>query len=117
MSDDNEIVDVLFRVSKDDRDDVFALFPEVLSTMDDPSQCLCFQHVGQHNSAHLADCIRTSRAARPAEYHDLKQELEGRGYKLNVVSRVITRHNKRRLESLRRLLNRPKPAPKGWDSV
>lgn len=66
---------------------VFALFPEL------PSDkygvyCTAFQHIGQHCSADYPLCILHSRPATPEEYADLLNELERRGYHLEIHQRA-----------------------------
>ena len=73
---------VKFRVGKKDKDDVFALFPDIPGS---PGFCACFQHVGQHGSADYKGCMKDSRPATPAEYKDLAAELRGRGYRLKIA--------------------------------
>jgi len=75
---------------------VMALFPEDASSADGYF-CNAYEHVGGHGGADYRTCIRTTRPASPAEYADLKAELEGIGYKLRVVKRVGYKvHQKRR---------------------
>lgn len=69
-----EILPVMFRASRNDRSDVYALFPTLPGT-NDPWTCTCYQHVGQHSSADLRGCINSSRPAKLAEYEDLLREL------------------------------------------
>lgn len=50
--------------------------------------CECYMHVGQHSGADYACCVRKSRPATPAEYADVKRELETHyGYTLDVRKR------------------------------
>ncbi len=70
------IVPVMFRTSKDDSRDVFALFPTLPGT-NQRHTCTCYQHVGQHSSADLNGCLASSRPARYDEYKDLLSELAG----------------------------------------
>ena len=76
---------VVFRMGKGN--DVFALFPCVPSSRDG-YQCTAYQHVGQHCAADYYGCVATSRPATPAEYADLKAELERIGYVLIVRKRA-----------------------------
>ncbi len=95
MAEDQEITDVMFRVSKDDIADVFVLFPALPGT-NEPHTCCCYQHVGQHSHANLAGCINSSRPAIPDEYAALKRELEGIGYKLRIVKRRTRKQDEAR---------------------
>jgi hypothetical protein len=87
---------VIFRKDRDGFKDCFALFPE------DPADihgtyCSCYQHIGQHCAADYHGCIANSDPAKPAEYADLQQELEQRGYILSVRKRANPRmHEARR---------------------
>ncbi len=76
---------VLFRVSRRDREDVYALLPE--EQFDHDGCVTCYQHVGGHCGADYYRCIRDSRPATPAEYAELKLEMERRGYRLHVAKR------------------------------
>jgi hypothetical protein len=57
---------------------VFALFPE-LPADNQGFYVTCYQHIGQHCAADYYGCIANSRPAKPSEYRDLFNELEGRG--------------------------------------
>lgn len=75
---------VIFR--KDNDGTIVAIFPQTPST-NDGRYCLCYQHVGQHSSCDPAVVYQT-KLADPAEYKDLKLELERIGYKLKVRSKI-----------------------------
>jgi len=77
-------VKVIFRIDHDNI--VFALFPEIPGT-NDPLTCSCYEHIGQHHSAHYDLCIRTSRPATRAQYAPLASELRSIGYNLVVKKR------------------------------
>jgi hypothetical protein len=77
---------VLFRTWKTNADDVFALFP-TLAGDNDPRTCTCYQHVGQHSSAHYDHCISMSRPATKAERAPLAKELSRIGYAFTIVRR------------------------------
>jgi hypothetical protein len=76
---------VVFR--KWPKGDILALFPEIPADIDG-YHCQSYEHIGQHGTADYALCIRKTRPAAPGEYADLKEELEGRGYRLDVVTRI-----------------------------
>lgn len=99
----SEVTDVMFRVNprQHDRFSVYALFPGHAGTSE-PHTCSCYQHVGQHSSGDLKACIANSRPATAGEYHDLKRELEGRGYVLNVISRATAQHARERRKQVAR---------------
>lgn len=96
-------VPVMFRVSRNDSSDVYALFPDQAGTVGDPGSCTCYQHVGQHSAADYRGCINSSRPATPDEYLSLKKELERAPYhyRLHVVSRQTSAHRHSIREQLR----------------
>lgn len=59
--------------------DVIALFPAIAATVGKPEHCNSYVHTGQHGGAHLRLLTRALRLATPAEYADLKAELENYG--------------------------------------
>ncbi len=81
-----EVMKVVFRVSRKDGKDVYALLPE--SQADYNNHVTCYQHVGGHCAADYHMCMRESRPATPKEYAGLKSEMEQRGYILQVVKRA-----------------------------
>ena len=90
----SEIV-VIFRRDRTGWKDCFALFPEL------PSDnrgifCTAYQHVGQHCAADYQGCIAGSDPASRAEYADLFEELERRGYILSVRRRATPDMHERR---------------------
>ena len=80
----NEVV-VIFRKDRTGWKDCFALFPE-LPADNYGHYCTAYQHVGQHCAADYHGCIANSDPATPAEYADLFEELERRGYNLRFAS-------------------------------
>jgi len=85
MADESEAETVvIFRRWTGKHRGILALFP-----LDDcgNGHCGSYEHVGQHSGADYAACIAATRPAQPAEYVDLKRELEGIGYKLKIVQR------------------------------
>ncbi len=87
------------RARKDDCGVVIALFPEIAPDMINPGLCQSYLHIGQHGSADFNWIIQSSVPATPADYKELKKELERLcGYNLEVVLRCTpqmqrTRHN------------------------
>lgn len=74
---ESEVTTVIFR--KWPNGDIIALFPE------DPSDntgkfCSSYEHIGQHGGADASGVIGDTRPAKPAEYADLKAELEAAPY-------------------------------------
>jgi hypothetical protein len=88
----NEII-VVFRRDRDGS--VFALFPE-LPADESGRCCTAYQHVGQHCAADYHGCIANSDPASRAEYADLFNELERRGYHLSVRRRATPEMHERR---------------------
>lgn len=87
MAQDETETLVLFRKwPKKNGGDVDAYFP---MERNGDGTCTCYAHVGQHGSADLAGCIQRTRPATPAEYADLKRELESPPYEYRL--RVIKR--------------------------
>jgi hypothetical protein len=89
----NQIV-VIFR--RDRTGGCFALFPELPSD-DQGFFCTAYQRVGEHCAADYHGCIANSDPAAPAEYRDLFEELERRGYDLTVRRRATPDMHERRL--------------------
>ncbi len=88
----NEIA-VIFR--RDRTGECFALFPE-LPGDDWGFHCTAYQRVGQHCAADYHGCIANSDPASRAEYADLFNELERRGYDLTVRRRATPDMHERR---------------------
>ena len=67
--------------------DVIALFPTL--TDRGRNDCESFEHHGQHGGADYAGVIRATRPATPAEYADVKAELEAPpySYRLDIRKR------------------------------
>lgn len=84
---------VIFRVDKEGV--VFALFPE-LPADECGHFCTAYQNIGQHCAADYYGCIANSDPACPAEYADLSEELEKRGYHLTVRRRAAPEIHERR---------------------
>ena len=87
---------VIFRKDRSGWKDCFALFPE-LPADEWGNFCTAFQHIGQHCAADYDSCIAQSDPATPAEYGELHEELERRGYILSVRRRATpVMHERRR---------------------
>src|SRR5208283_1899431 len=86
---------VVFRKDRTGWKDCFALFPELPADVDGRC-CTAYQHVGQHCAADYRGCIAGSDPARPADYADLFEELERRGYILSVRRRATPEMHERR---------------------
>jgi hypothetical protein len=80
---DDDISKVMFLVNETEpNSDVFAYFPEERYN---DKYMSGYSHVGQHTGVH-PDYAAESREATPEEYQDLKAELEGIGYNLQVLN-------------------------------
>lgn len=99
---DDDITDVIFRVWKSPNKGVIALFPGHAATVNQPSHCSSFEHVGQHAAADLKRVVTATRPATQEEYVPLKRELETGpySYTLNVVTRATGRHYVERVKQL-----------------
>jgi len=96
---------VIFR--KDAIGDCFALFPE-LPGDDQGFLCTACERFGQHCAADYDLCVSRSDPAVPAEYCDLFEELERRGYDLTVRRRATPEmHERRRRLALERRCRSP----------
>jgi hypothetical protein len=83
------ITKVVFRKwPKREGGDVVALMFEEVGDYD-PATFTCYQHVGQHGCADMGVVYKT-KLAKPAEYENLKRELESRpyGYRFKVYKRI-----------------------------
>lgn len=65
--------------------DILAVFPDDIEQAGDEGRVSVYSHVGQHSYA-SPFYIEELEDATPEEYEDLKQELEGQGYQLNVLN-------------------------------
>jgi len=81
---DEQVTKVMFLVNEKDPEDsdLFAYFPEEIHNGEFRT---AYSHIGQHGSAH-PKYAEESREATPEEYQDLKAELEGIGYNLEVLN-------------------------------
>lgn len=100
----DDITPVLFRRPRANRefelDGVTAVFPCEPGTNDSATMS-CYAHIGQHGSCSLG-WYNTTRQATPAEYADLKRELESApyGYRLKVYTRMPRNARDERRKSL-----------------
>lgn len=96
MKTKNPITKVIFRKFKEGQ--IIALFPEEISDQN-PYHCSSYMQLGQHSAADIVGMIRGTSAASPAEYADLKRELENYGPKdSNYNLKVIIRNHPKYLE-------------------
>lgn len=87
MKKDRYITKVMFVMEKDG-DGVMAFFPELHYHHEGHplynQMFECYAHVGQHSGCHI-EYFNECEAAKTEQYADLKAELEGLGYRLQVV--------------------------------
>ena len=83
---DEPLTKVQFLVNEKDPEnpDLFAYFPEENYDRMGNTQ-MGYSHIGQHSAVHT-EYAEESREATPEEYADLKAELEGLGYNLEVLN-------------------------------
>ncbi len=94
---------VIFRKQRTGHKDCFALFPELPADIDGV-YCTAYQTIGQHCSADYHGCIANSDPASAADFGDLFEELEKRGYNLVVRKRATAEmHERRRGLAIQRL--------------
>lgn len=94
---------VIFRKYRNSRGgEVVALFPAEAWSADGRT-CPCYVHLGQHGEADPQAVVNMTRAATPAEYADLKAELEAEPYRyrLHVIKRLHRAYADLRRASLR----------------
>lgn len=64
----------------------FAYFPNDRHNHHEKGVFTSYAHIGQHSACHV-DYAKECAEATPEQYNDLKMELEGIGYKLNILSK------------------------------
>ena len=82
-----QTTNVIFLMENTDEDtkQVFAYFPNMFYNRElYKTTFTSYAHIGQHSSCHV-DYAKECTKATPAQYNDLKKELEGIGYKLNIL--------------------------------
>ncbi len=93
MSEQETIIVIFRKWPKREGGDVIALFPYEKSDFEG-CYCTSYQHVGQHSGADFHGVVKVTKLATPAEYADLKAELERIGYKLIVRKRANWKRDK-----------------------
>ncbi len=84
-----------------DNDPIIALFPCELGNIT-PFSCLCYQHIGQHDSAELDAVVKISDLATESEYKDLYSELQRQGYNdLKIMKRAPWNAFQKRVEKFK----------------
>ena len=76
-------VKVLFRIGRRKGSEVLAIFPAIPHNRSG-SECMVYEHNGQHGSCDYIHVRNTTRQATPEEFAPLKKELESIGYVLKV---------------------------------
>ena len=79
MENNEEPTKVMFLVNNNE---LFAYFPEEIHNGEYRTG---YSHIGQHSAVH-PEYAEESREATPEEYQDLKNELEGIGYNLDILN-------------------------------
>jgi hypothetical protein len=100
---DTEITPVIFRkMTPRFGGDVIAIFPTDAASYE-AHECGCYAHVGQHSACDPWHIIQHSKLATPAEYADLKAELEAEpyGYRFKVYTRLQRGWREQRVRDLR----------------
>jgi hypothetical protein len=87
----NPVTEVIFRKYKNGNKEIIALFPYVCETRF--GTCESYMHIGQHGTADYLGVMQDTKPATPAEYADLKAELENYGpaeanYNLKVINKI-----------------------------
>ena len=87
----NPVTEVIFRKFKNGNKEIIALFPYI--TERTFGTCESYMHIGQHGTADYNHIMNITKPVRPAEYMDLKTELENYGpkeanYNLKVLVRM-----------------------------
>lgn len=98
------VTPVIFRrMNKGHGGEIIAVFPTDAASYRD-YECGCYVHVGQHSACDPWHIMRHSKLATPAEYADLKAELEGApyGYRFKVYTRLQRKWHEERAAELRR---------------
>lgn len=96
-----EPVPVIFRIFRDQHRDVIAIMPTQPGDSD-LATCQSYMHIGQHSACDPLCLVSKTDLATPAEYADLKAELEGRGYILAVKDRITYEMFQKRQATVRR---------------
>lgn len=88
MKTDIQKTNVLFLIEKPEGNlkcDVFAFFKDEQYNSIEKDVKLGYAHIGQHTGIHI-DYANECKQATKSQYQDLKLELEGLGYNLNILN-------------------------------
>lgn len=103
MSDEPEVLDVIFRRDRKKDPEITAVFPSLCGTNE--YDMSCYAHIGQHGSCGMR-WYHTTRAATPSQYADLLVELRqiyAPEYVLRVRHRINPKHREQRKVEMRRM--------------
>ena len=71
-----ETIEVMFRKYTDKSAEILAVFP--YEAHDRAARFVsCYAHIGQHGGAQMAHVLSATRPAKPDEYAELYEELQG----------------------------------------
>ena len=83
-----ETTDMAFLVDRiGEIGEVVAVMPSCAATVGRPNHATCYVRDGQHGACDIVAMVNYYDQASPAQYADLKAELEGLGYAVNVISK------------------------------
>ena len=106
-----ETIEVMFRKYRDKSAEILAVFPYEAHDR----ECRfasCYAHIGQHGGAQMAHVLTATRPAKPEEYAELYEELQGiyeRStfprcpiFKLRIIKRRSSKRVTQMIEKARR---------------
>lgn len=76
---------VKFLIDIEDSNIVYAYFPEEPYSGKHPDLFLCYDLIGQHHGCHN-ELAALCDPATPDQYQNIKKELEGLGYELEILN-------------------------------
>jgi hypothetical protein len=83
MKKDKHKTVVIFRKFKDEQ--IIALFPYL---KENNGYCVSYMHIGQHSAANYSYIVKYTTLALAFDYEDLKHELSGLGYNLQIKKKI-----------------------------
>jgi hypothetical protein len=89
MATDTQKTNVLFLIEKPEGDlkcEVFAFFKDEQYNSFEKDVKMGYAHLGQHTGIHT-DYAKECKLATKEQYNDLRIELEGLGYNLNILNK------------------------------
>ena len=99
---DTSVSEILFRKAKDG--EIVAIMPYEIVMTGGPSlgYMWSYEHCGQHSQCHPS-FVKETKPATPAEYSDLKKELEDIGYNVKVIKRINQKKYLKKVAELRKM--------------